>query len=136
MQHIAPTSSNPFSILSDFFSDACYQALAYWIMSALTNDPFTLARFAGLYKAVQSAVSLPIFISLPFYDPPPYLKITLNTKILTILFLFIPSYTGRRRFLRNGRHSHTIPQRTSCLMDHHARLLPTCLPRYSHHQRD
>lgn len=26
-------------------------------MSALTNDPFTLARFAGLYKAVQSAGS-------------------------------------------------------------------------------
>ena len=24
-------------------------------MSALTNDPFTLARFAGMYKAVQSA---------------------------------------------------------------------------------
>ena len=24
-------------------------------MSALTNDPFTLARFDGLYKAVQSA---------------------------------------------------------------------------------
>lgn len=24
-------------------------------MSALTNDPFTLARFAGLYKAIQSA---------------------------------------------------------------------------------
>jgi len=38
-----------------YFGDACYQALAYWIMSALTNDPFTLARFAGLYKAVQSA---------------------------------------------------------------------------------
>jgi len=38
-----------------FFNDACYQALAYWIMSALSNDPFTLARFAGLYKAVQSA---------------------------------------------------------------------------------
>ncbi|KAI0819382.1 MFS general substrate transporter [Trametes gibbosa] len=38
-----------------FFSDACYQALAYWIMSALTNDPFTLARYAGLYKALQSA---------------------------------------------------------------------------------
>ena len=64
--------------LIDFFSDACYQALAYWTMcvcslmlscvshpwsthlssrSALTNDPFTLARFAGFYKAVQSAVS-------------------------------------------------------------------------------
>ena len=39
----------------DYFGDACYQALAYWIMAALTNDPFTLARFAGLYKAVQSA---------------------------------------------------------------------------------
>jgi len=38
-----------------YYGDACYQALAYWIMSALTNDPFTLARFAGLYKAVQSA---------------------------------------------------------------------------------
>ncbi|KAI0695041.1 MFS general substrate transporter [Cytidiella melzeri] len=38
-----------------YFGDACYQALAYWIMSALTNDPFKLARYAGLYKAVQSA---------------------------------------------------------------------------------
>ncbi|KAI0765463.1 MFS general substrate transporter [Fomes fomentarius] len=38
-----------------YFVDACYQALAYWIMSALSNDPFTLARFAGIYKAVQSA---------------------------------------------------------------------------------
>ncbi|KAI0360291.1 MFS general substrate transporter [Trametes cingulata] len=38
-----------------YFADACYQALAYWIMSALTNDPFTLARYAGLYKALQSA---------------------------------------------------------------------------------
>jgi len=40
-----------------YFSDACYQALAYWIMSAMTNDPFQLARFAGLYKALQSAGS-------------------------------------------------------------------------------
>lgn len=38
-----------------YFCDACYQALAYWIMSALSNDPFTLARYAGLYKAIQSA---------------------------------------------------------------------------------
>ncbi|OBZ78180.1 hypothetical protein A0H81_02718 [Grifola frondosa] len=38
-----------------FFVDACYQALAYWIMGALTNDPFKLARYAGLYKAIQSA---------------------------------------------------------------------------------
>ncbi|KAH9930425.1 MFS general substrate transporter [Epithele typhae] len=38
-----------------YFSDACYQALVYWVMAALTNDPFQLARYAGLYKAVQSA---------------------------------------------------------------------------------
>ena len=43
------------TVVTDYFGDACYQALAYWIMAALTNDPFTLARFAGLYKAVQSA---------------------------------------------------------------------------------
>jgi len=48
----------------DYFGDACYQALAYWIMSALTNDPFKLARFAGFYKAIQSAVSLRIDIIL------------------------------------------------------------------------
>ena len=40
---------------ADYFCDACYQALAYWIMSALSNDPFTLARFAGMYKVIQSA---------------------------------------------------------------------------------
>ncbi|KAI0074214.1 MFS general substrate transporter [Panus rudis PR-1116 ss-1] len=38
-----------------YFADACFQALVYWIMSALTNDPFKLARFAGMYKAIQSA---------------------------------------------------------------------------------
>ncbi|EIN11170.1 hypothetical protein PUNSTDRAFT_98209 [Punctularia strigosozonata HHB-11173 SS5] len=38
-----------------YYNDACYQALAYWIMSAITNDPFRLARFAGIYKAIQSA---------------------------------------------------------------------------------
>jgi hypothetical protein len=45
------------SFLADYFTDSCYQALAYWIMSAMTNDPFTLARYAGFYKAIQSAVS-------------------------------------------------------------------------------
>lgn len=42
---------------SDYFVDACYQALAYWIMSAMSNDPFKLARYAGMYKAIQSAGS-------------------------------------------------------------------------------
>ncbi|KAH9887364.1 MFS general substrate transporter [Cubamyces lactineus] len=55
-----------------YFSDACYQALAYWIMSAMTNDPFTLARYAGLYKALQSAGSAGSFgmdaVSTPFLN--------------------------------------------------------------------
>ncbi|TBU47920.1 MFS general substrate transporter [Dichomitus squalens] len=55
-----------------YFSDACYQALAYWIMSALTNDPFTLARYAGLYKALQSAGSAGSFgmdaVATPFLN--------------------------------------------------------------------
>lgn len=55
-----------------YFGDACYQALAYWIMSALTNDPFTLARYAGLYKAMQSAGSAGSFgmdaVSTPFLN--------------------------------------------------------------------
>jgi hypothetical protein len=38
-----------------YFGDAAYQALAYWIMGAISNDPFTLARFTGFYKAIQSA---------------------------------------------------------------------------------
>jgi hypothetical protein len=38
-----------------YFADAMYQALAYWIMGAISNDPFQLARYAGFYKAVQSA---------------------------------------------------------------------------------
>lgn len=28
-----------------------------WIMGAMTNDPFTLARYAGFYKGLQSAGS-------------------------------------------------------------------------------
>ena len=67
--------TNTFCVILDFFSDACYQALAYWIMSALTNDPFTLARFAGLYKAVQSAVSFfpsPNCADHPSSSPYPY----------------------------------------------------------------
>ena len=46
----------------------CFRAhlnLYFPFRSALTNDPFTLARFAGFYKAIQSAVS-PSAISQPF----------------------------------------------------------------------
>ena len=41
-------------------------------MSAMTNDPFTLARYAGLYKALQSAGSAGSFgmdaVSTPFLN--------------------------------------------------------------------
>ena len=57
---------------TDYFADACYQALAYWIMSALTNDPFKLARYAGMYKALQSAGSAGSFgmdaVATPFLN--------------------------------------------------------------------
>ncbi|KAI0747214.1 MFS general substrate transporter [Daedaleopsis nitida] len=52
-----------------YFADATYQALAYWIMSALTNDPFKLARYAGIYKALQSAGSAGSFGMDAVYTP-------------------------------------------------------------------
>ncbi|RCH92147.1 hypothetical protein CU097_004506 [Rhizopus azygosporus] len=37
------------------FSDAIYQTYLYWLMGAMSNDPSLLARYAGFYKATQSA---------------------------------------------------------------------------------
>ncbi|KAI9489601.1 major facilitator superfamily domain-containing protein [Zychaea mexicana] len=37
------------------FSDALYQSYLYWLMGAMSNDPKLLARYAGFYKAMQSA---------------------------------------------------------------------------------
>jgi len=42
-------------IMAYYIADAAYQGLAYYTMSAMTNDPFKLARMAGYYKGVQSA---------------------------------------------------------------------------------
>ena len=39
----------------DYFWDACYQAFAYWTTSSLSDDPFTIARITGVFKAVQSS---------------------------------------------------------------------------------
>ncbi|KAI8388478.1 major facilitator superfamily domain-containing protein [Radiomyces spectabilis] len=36
-------------------SDALYQTYLYWLMGAMSNDPSLLARYAGFYKAMQSA---------------------------------------------------------------------------------
>lgn len=43
------------NVSSDYIGDAMYQGLAYYTMSAMSNDPFKLARMAGYYKGVQSA---------------------------------------------------------------------------------
>lgn len=37
------------------FSDAVFQTYMYWVMGAMSNDPKLLARYAGFYKAMQSA---------------------------------------------------------------------------------
>lgn len=37
------------------FSDSIYQTYLYWLMGAMSNDPALLARYAGFYKAMQSA---------------------------------------------------------------------------------
>ncbi|KAI8880879.1 MFS general substrate transporter [Backusella circina FSU 941] len=37
------------------FSDSLYQSYMYWLMGAMSNDPALLARYAGFYKATQSA---------------------------------------------------------------------------------
>lgn len=37
------------------FTDAIFQSYMYWIMGAMSNDPSILSRYAGFYKAVQSA---------------------------------------------------------------------------------
>lgn len=42
-------------LMAYYVADATYQGLAYYTMSALTNEPFKLARMAGYYKGVQSA---------------------------------------------------------------------------------
>lgn len=37
------------------FTDSLYQSYLYWLMGAMSNDPSLLARYAGFYKAMQSA---------------------------------------------------------------------------------
>ncbi|KAI9483405.1 MAG: major facilitator superfamily domain-containing protein [Benjaminiella poitrasii] len=37
------------------FADSIYQSYLYWLMGAMSNDPSLLARYAGFYKAMQSA---------------------------------------------------------------------------------
>ncbi|KAI9259317.1 major facilitator superfamily domain-containing protein [Sporodiniella umbellata] len=51
-----PGFGGPFVLYMFFgFSDALYQTYMYWLMGAMSNDPSLLARYAGFYKATQSA---------------------------------------------------------------------------------
>lgn len=53
---MSSSAGGPITLLMAYYiADATYQGLAYYTMSALTNDPFKLARMAGYYKGVQSA---------------------------------------------------------------------------------
>lgn len=42
-------------MLAYYWFDSLFQGLAYYVLGLFTNDPWKLARLAGLYKAVQSA---------------------------------------------------------------------------------
>jgi hypothetical protein len=52
----SPGFGGPFFLYMMYgFTDALYQSYLYWLMGAMSNDSNTLARYAGFYKAVQSA---------------------------------------------------------------------------------
>lgn len=59
-------------------------------MSALTNDPFTLARFAGLYKAIQSAGEAGSFgmdaVATPLLNE--HVRLSLPPSLLLSFFVF------------------------------------------------
>ncbi|KAI9253539.1 major facilitator superfamily domain-containing protein [Phascolomyces articulosus] len=54
----SPGFGGPFVLYIIYgMTDAMYQSYMYWLMGAMSNDPSLLARYAGFYKAVQSAGS-------------------------------------------------------------------------------
>ncbi|OWZ72512.1 hypothetical protein AYX14_01977 [Cryptococcus neoformans] len=87
----SPGFGQPIAILVLYdIGDALYQGSAYWIMGALTNDPFTLARYAGLYKAVQaagSAISFGVDAA-----KTPYLNEHLSSWIMLLVCLPLAAY--------------------------------------------
>lgn len=51
-----PRFGGPFILFLMYgFADSIYQTYLYWLMGAMSNDPALLARYAGFYKAMQSA---------------------------------------------------------------------------------
>jgi hypothetical protein len=52
----SPGFGGPFVLFIMYgFSDSLYQSYMYWLMGAMSNDSSLLARYAGFYKATQSA---------------------------------------------------------------------------------
>lgn len=53
-----PGFGGPFFLYMMYgLTDAIYQSFLYWTMGAMSNDTSILARYAGFYKALQSAGS-------------------------------------------------------------------------------
>ncbi|KAA8911966.1 hypothetical protein TRICI_003652 [Trichomonascus ciferrii] len=51
-----PGFGGPFTLYFMYgMADAMWQSWCYWIMGAITNESYRLARYAGFYKGVQSA---------------------------------------------------------------------------------
>ena len=54
----SPGFGGPFVLYLIYgMTDAMYQSYMYWLMGAMSNDTSLLARYAGFYKAMQSAGS-------------------------------------------------------------------------------
>ncbi|RSH95809.1 hypothetical protein EHS25_000901 [Saitozyma podzolica] len=70
-------------LMSYYIGDASYQGLVYYILSALTNDPFKLARMAGFMKGVQSAGAAVAF----GMDATPYLTEHLVSWVMLLVSL-------------------------------------------------
>ena len=52
----SPNFGGPFVLYMMYgFADSIFQTYMYWLMGAMSNDPALLARYAGFYKAMQSA---------------------------------------------------------------------------------
>ncbi|KAI0785941.1 MFS general substrate transporter [Abortiporus biennis] len=62
--------------------DAMWQTLVYWLIGAMSNNPATLAHYAGIYKSIQSAGAAGVWradgVGLP------YMNIFISTWVLLV----------------------------------------------------
>lgn len=89
-----------------YIGDAAYQGLAYYTMSAMTNDPWKLARLAGYYKGVQSAGSAVAFAMDAVVTP--YLAELLVSWLLLLVSLPLCAYIFQHTRESNYEAEHAI----------------------------